>query len=1113
MALYNHYEELNKDVLLQEEDFIDDASDFLIDRGGYEPDELSTNEQVYDAFMQHFRFQNVNEVTALKDLNYAQDTDDEGRERMGRLMDTFDKMDSELGMTALGDYAAGVFTAPSTYAGMFSFGAGKAGALAAQQGIKLGIKEAIKRGGMRSALASAAIDAPVAAGTVAAQEATRVETGIKDEIDMSNVALAAGLSTVASGGIGLATGTKRALTENQAELLAEQTMTAYRAKVTAANKKAVKTLTDPKTSKTGKQFVKDAVESLEAELVEMAQKKKKVSRKLPLAETIPEELIKGEKIRLKNIKSKHKTLEQMEIENIASAASKLDDAIIPIVGKGGREEAFTSRLVRGLMAANEKEQEAFKSILKEHNLTFDQLAPVFAAEISRAGKVLQAAGVAQQKKSFDELFTMLNNYDNAMQRTGLDIVDNEGKAISMSGARDALEKAKKGQFDGAFTKSFNVVRHLDKARVGMMTVQASTTIRNTTNGYMRNYVYALDNLGASLFNITKGGFKGMVSATNKELREAAKADVRLAIGQLKTGVQSARLKDMVLGTESVDTATLFRFLDDAKFGNKKVMEQLFRGMGDIGNLTGSEGGLIALARGVNYFNTMSDNMFKRAIFSREVDKALVANPITAVDATGKTVTINSLNQAMKTGNFKLIDDSVFAKAMDEAFEFTYQTGKFKGREGGFNSFFSGVIGFGSEVGGSLVIPFPRYMVNQFRFFYEHMPLIGSVNLLGILNKPGGKAGKKGAVVLDAETFGKQVTGAALIGVFAALRANQGDETTGPYEYIDPTTGSIVDARASLGPFSGFALIADLLYRYAGKDTVVGKIPQWHDNKKVSTAVQWNSRELVQAFTGGQGRAGTGLQIVDGLVNIGLESSDEVAEQAVIERMARFAGTSFGTFLVPAGMVKDALASVDPEHRKLADNTDIDLFEYMLKQAAKPLPVAPDEEGRARLASPTRSGGVRRFNPFIKQITGFNPLQRRTAIERELDRLQFDYMEIAPRKIRLDAPMSNELREQMGDFVEDRLFNFMRSAEYKNQPTDKLKRIAMQDKISILKAEARARVLNIDRAETKEEQLRIARAKYNNLPTKQRTKLDELYRQKYPRGNGIVRDQAYWFMSD
>ena len=45
------------------------------------------------------------------------------------------------GLKALQDYAGGVFTAPSTYIGLGSFGAGKAGALAAQQGIKYGIKE------------------------------------------------------------------------------------------------------------------------------------------------------------------------------------------------------------------------------------------------------------------------------------------------------------------------------------------------------------------------------------------------------------------------------------------------------------------------------------------------------------------------------------------------------------------------------------------------------------------------------------------------------------------------------------------------------------------------------------------------------------------------------------------------------------------------------------------------------------------------------------------------------------------------------------------------------------------------------------------------------------
>ena len=32
---------------------------------------------------------------------------------------------------------------------------------------------------------------------------------------------------------------------------------------------------------------------------------------------------------------------------------------------------------------------------------------------------------------------------------------------------------------------------LNKTRIGLMTVQLATTVRNTTNGYLRNYVYGL----------------------------------------------------------------------------------------------------------------------------------------------------------------------------------------------------------------------------------------------------------------------------------------------------------------------------------------------------------------------------------------------------------------------------------------------------------------------------------------------------------------------------------------------------------------------------------------------------------------------------------------------
>lgn len=1114
MALYNHYEELNKDVLLQDEDFVTDATAFLIDRGGYKPDELSTDDKVYDAYMEHFRYQNVNEVTALKDLNYAQDTDDEGRARMGRLMDTFDKMDSDLGFDAAEHYLGGVFTAPSTYAGMFSFGAGKAAALAANQGVKIGIREAIKRGGIRSALRSAAIDAPIAAGTVAAQEEARVQTGIKEEIDMTNVALAGGLSTIASGGIGLATGTKRALSAGAAEEIAAQTRTKYVANVSKGNEKAVKVLTDPKTSKVGKQFLKAVKESLEQDIAKYAKTKQADDKMLPLAATIPDELKKGEKIRLANIKSRSKTLEQMEIENIAAAASRLDDKIGDLPGlPKGRSERFTSRLVRALSEASPEEADAYKAILREHNITFDQLGPLFAAEISRAGELLGTVGRAAQKKGFRDNFELLNRLDDSLQRTGLDVVSNDGVSMSTAAARTALKKEQEKQL-GHLTKGLNVVSHINKARVGLMTVQASTTVRNTTNGYMRNYVYALDNLGGMLGNFASAALKGGGIIGSEALRNSAKADVRMAVAQLKTGAQSARLKDMVLGTSSTDTEALFRLMRDKKFGKNKVVQQLFREMADIGELTGSEGGLVGFARKLNYFNTMSDNMFKRAIFSREVDKAIKANPITGVDEAGNSIRITSLDQALRTGNFKLIDDSVFAKAMDEAFEFTYQTGKFKGRKGGFNTFANGVIEFGSSTIGSTAIPFPRYMVNQFRFFYEHMPVLGMVNFGGILNKSG-KAGEKGLIVADAETLGKNLTGLAMIGAFAGLRASYGDETTGAYEYIDPTTGSLVDARASIGPFSGYALIADLLYRYSGK----GSIPKWHDNDKVSTAAGYDTREFVQAFTGGQGRAGTGLQLIDGLVNVALDAGQEGAsltDQAGMEMLAKYLGNTMGTFIVGAGVLKDAVATVDPEYRKLADNTDVDLFEYFLKQAWKSMPLAPDEEGLPRLASPTRSGGVRRFNPFIKQITGFNPLQRRTVVERELDRMQFDYTEISPRKIRLDAPMSNEAREEMGKFVEDKVFAYIMSPAYRNIPTDKLKRLGLKNVIREGKGLARSMMLDENRAVGNESEMkRIARARFNTLSSDKRTELNERYKLKYGSegASNIIEDEAYWFIDE
>ena len=129
-------EDLTRENLINNTNFINDASQFLADREDY----FSLDrEDIYDRYLEHFRYQNVNEVTAVRDMYQAQDYinkgDEEGLTRMGNLMSTFDKQDSEFTSETITDYLGGVFTAPSTYAGMFSFGAAKGGSLAAQQGI------------------------------------------------------------------------------------------------------------------------------------------------------------------------------------------------------------------------------------------------------------------------------------------------------------------------------------------------------------------------------------------------------------------------------------------------------------------------------------------------------------------------------------------------------------------------------------------------------------------------------------------------------------------------------------------------------------------------------------------------------------------------------------------------------------------------------------------------------------------------------------------------------------------------------------------------------------------------------------------------------------------
>jgi len=1147
---------LNKEFLIGNKNFLNDARGFLIERSGYETSDFKSDDDVYDAFMQHFRRQNVNEFTATRDLIYAQtQTDDNGRARMGRLMDTFDHMDGELGWKAAGDYLGGVFTAPSTYAGIFSFGAAKAGALAAQQGVKFGIRQAIK-GGARGAIPALAIDAPVAAGTIAAQEQIRKDTGIKEEgegIDFGKVGTGATISALTSGIIGGGIGARQAYTGFQSEKIVMNSLLKQKAKTEAAHAESLKVFNSK--SLVGK-------------------KAKEIKNKLALKETIPEALEEGKKLKQKITKEQVKqtpvknisaTIDSQTLDNIAAAGAKIYDSIKPRVKevlpdgtlvrytKGSKEdlkERFSSRITRALLdhksVVDKIEQGldetlaksdasidimSLESILQKHNVSLEQLGLIYAEEISEAGRKLGTQSklkrsVLQKIKEGSvqyELLKEMNDIDGALQSLGGDFT---------AKARTKVQDEKIG-LDVMGMAGRVIDQVAVKGRVGLMTIQAVTTARNTTNGYMRNYTYALDNLGSGLYNVIGGTIKRIPFLTSKQLKEEGRRSVRLGVAQLKTSAQAALLRDLVLGTTSVETAALEKLFRNPAFGKSEQAKELFKEMGDIGNLTGTEGGLTAIARNLNILNTYSDNMFKRAIFSRELNKLVQV----AYNKNLKTI--------LMEGNFQAIDDKLTAKAMEQALEFTYQAGKFHKKEGWFNKIFAnGVIAFGQSKLGSLVIPFPRYLINQLRFSYEHAPLLGMVNIGGILNKS-----------TTADRVGKQLGGITTLYAFMQMRANLGTEDTGAFEFYSPTgpegdsrfkgamrnvigsTGGYFDLKATLGPYAFTAWFADFLYRmmpHQDATTHKFKIPKTEiefdtfikQNPRMAKGIKNNRirRDLAYALTGGLGRAGTASDILDIGIDTLVNGTNLTTDRKAAEYFYKILANALNTYTVGAGVIKDTAAIISPNFRKVPNNTDVSILGYFAKQATRAFPqiadptgvdsfkgidndvdgmnifntgfvykgVGPDRKGFS--ATPYRSTGITYVNPLLKQATGLFEQEEKTFAQKEFDRLGFDYVELIPRRVQDDTELNNDQKQVMSTIIESTITNYIAYDTGYKKSSDIVKRRLLTTALASAKQMARQIVLDPKGAGNSYTEIRRKnKAVFYSLPQDLQKELQEMYK--------------------
>jgi hypothetical protein len=1115
-------ENLNKETLLKNELFIDDAISFLIDRRGYKAEDLLDDEEVYDAFMSHFRSQNVNEATAIRDMIHAQNSDEEGKERMGRLMDAYDNMDSDFGFKALGDYAAGIFTAPSTYAGLISFGAGKAGALAANQGVKIGIREVLKRnalkqgkkptsivglkgsgrkgvvvdgvvqeaklaqkamalapairgGGLRAGLGAAGVEGTIGAGAVLAQEETRRETDIKENIDFSDVLIGGAASAVPGGLLGTVAGTKKFMDHYEATKVLKKSRDTIIDKVN----KVYDDVTAPSLK------IGEGTEAVKNKRRMRRDITKNMAKRLSLEETIGEQLEKGKRLKESLLETDAQTLATFDEKfkmNIASAGAEIVMRVGPRaknIVAGSEEdlqERFTSRLVRGLSDPNVLSQEEFLKILNKYGIgeaEIEMLSIAEASELlgvgaSEAGSLLGTISAASRRKQ-GAFMQKLDAFDLELKKAG------EYKSVR---ARKEIEE-KTGTVN-AGTRKRTFLENLASARVGLMTVNVATTVRNTTSGYLRNYIYALDNLGAGVSNLVGGKMRLASDVTDEALKEEGERAVRLGQAQLRTGFQSLLLKDLSFLSQSRDAIVLRELISNDLFGKSHLHKKLFRDLGDLGENLDSTSGLLGAARTLNTLNTLSDNMFKRAIFTRELEKELAT--MGAEDAAQRNLSLATKEPeifSMSTPNVSAVinetklssvPDEMIGRAMDKAIEFTYQRGDWE-RDPGFGYLANGVIRLSQSVPGSLFIPFGKYIVNQAKFAYEYLPILGWQDFgLGILDKPNVTETTLNTI---SNKIGKQFAGTATLGAFMMARQQFGDETTGAFEYKDPTSREMVNAEAAIGPFSVYALLADYIYR-----------------TKRDIPTETFTRDVAKAITGGQFRPNSGLENADRILRT-LTAKDLESPEKVSRALAEAAGNVINGFTVGAGLFKDIAATISPDYRIIPDNERVNWFEHMVSMGLKSFPEEVRED-EARRESPTRVGGLRYASPILRQVTGLSFQEARNVAELEFDRLRIPYRQIAPTKIEFDPELTNEAKKIMGEYVNREIASYINSPDYQRLPSDEEKRYHLRKEINHFRAEANNRVLNMDKYATKKDLDRVGKALFFRLSREEQAFAKTLY---------------------
>ena len=1057
--------EFNYDKWKNSDKLKDASIRFAKNHLGY--DEINADDAV-DETIEHFRKFSVNELTAARDYNYVSalvaDKKQEELTDYKQLYTAFEKLPTAFSRDAAPgaflDYAEGIIKAPSTYLGLLLPAAGKVGGLAAQKTAQLGVSRIINAAllnpAKRPLVSTAIIEGVGGSLQNVAEQKTLLEADLQDEYSFLSTGLAAGVSAATGAGVGLMALKGKAVKyiEKDTGEIVEESIDAITKRKEAATKKATEIIKSKKGKKVA-QSLKEKLDALDPEKVMFG---RQTAKEMAELEGISDPL------RLSFNPDKYDQVLGFLTETLANTTHR--DAKTGALKVGLKEgERITdgiTRVIRDMRLDDAPDVDnAFGKLLRDYDLNMDDLGNLIAADVSESARILQKAGQAKKllssevsrlSQSLDDVMSFdLFGYDKQIK----DQMADAKKLLEKHDVRGFVEAIDPDGAKGILGKTMAGARELDALRLGLMTSQTATTVRN--------YVSGITNVGFD--TLTRGLDLGLKKIAGKSTLSPNSEVFGVAYG-------------LINKKEAAAVETIF------EMGFEEKASKLFRQLADIGSVGGGmpDGKVTRLgqlARNANALNTISDNMFKRAALVGNLKRSLnqlyrnaAKDPRAYREQFGKELDADDFNliSIMKKGRFNDVfgtkqGQKALDKVVNDSLFFTFQRPPQ-------NALSRALVNNMHRVPflGSSFVPFPRFIMNAMRFTYEYSPAYlilnkeareqtidegkSALNRIPLVNL------KTNDEVIDSYTeASKGLVGLGVLAGATAFRMNQ-LETFGLeggerwYEGRN-SKGETFDLRPFF-PAAPYLFFGDFIARQMMGEPLKPQFVQG----------------AIQALSGTQFRAGLGLYALEDAVGNIIEQG--VTGEAAGEIASRAAANIVATFFIPFTAGQDLYNTfVAPDDERVVKDRNVeDLWSLLVYKGLSRVPgnnaiekklaefgvirEAPDV-----LITGTSEEKIRRKIPISRQTSGILYNERKNRFEKELDRLGISRSSVYGGKSGIreyDYLYKLLIRE----YVDEHIIPFTKTKKYKDAPELKLgdKKISksehqatlLKDRISKFKTE-------------------------------------------------------------